>query len=177
VVERLRSSGSVAVQIPFSMADETDVLLQLYAEERAQARQSETQRATLTNIVIIVAGASIAFISDQKLGNDALTLSIGIFVLGVFGAIANAKYFERWYRHWARAYAYRARLLALYPVIDEGLRQYSNKRTYKRTDKYEAEADERFWFSRRVKLYLLWVGLNCLIALGGVLLTVIILVK
>ena len=103
-------------------------------------------------------------------------LSIGILILGVFGAIANAKYFERWYRHWARAYGYRAQLLALYPDIDELLSEYSNKPTYARTDAYEAEADKRFWFSRRVKLYRLWVGLNWIMALGGVLLTVIILV-
>jgi len=58
------------------MADKTDVVLQLFAEERAQVRQSETQRATLTNIVIIVVGESLAFISDRKLRTDALPLRV-----------------------------------------------------------------------------------------------------
>ena len=63
---RLPLIRSVLLTLGCSMADKTDVLLQLYAEERAQARQSETQRATLTNIVIVIVGASLAFISDQN---------------------------------------------------------------------------------------------------------------
>jgi hypothetical protein len=159
------------------MADKTDVLLQLYTEERAQARQSEDQRATLTNIIIVIVGAGLAFISDQKLADEALALSVPMMVIGVFGAVVSAKYFERWYRHWTRAYAYRAQLFDLYPDIDVQLGSYSHEPTRKRTDVYEREADDRFKRSSKWRLYSLWIGFHCAIIVGGGLLTVLILVE
>lgn len=159
------------------MADKTDVLLQLYAEERAQARQSENQRATLTNIIIVVVGAGLAFISNQNLGKEALALSTAMIVMGLFGAVASGKYFERWYRHWVRAYAYRAQLFQLYPNIDVQLRNYAHEPTKARKDVYEQEADSRYPRLHNLKLYRLWVGFHCLVIVGGALLTFLIAVK
>jgi hypothetical protein len=34
--------------------------------------------ATLTNIIIVIVGAGLAFISDKKLASEALALSVGI---------------------------------------------------------------------------------------------------
>ena len=51
------------------MADESDVLLQLYAEERTQARQMEDQRAALTNIIILVVGAGLALVTSRGIGS------------------------------------------------------------------------------------------------------------
>jgi hypothetical protein len=159
-----------------TMANETDLLLQLYAEERAQARQSEAQRATLTNIIIVIAGGGLAFISDQKLGDDALVLSVGIVILGVFGAVANAKYHERWFRRWVRAYAYREQLVRSYPEIEEHLKSYSFKPTFDdRKDRYESEIDAENRYLKKIPLNRLWVGLNLIVAVGGTVLTVIIL--
>ncbi len=174
-----QSALSTSLRGRINVADKTDLLLQLYAEERAQARQSEAQRATLTNIIIVIAGGGLAFISDQKLGDDALVLSVGIVIPGVFGAVANAKYYERWFRHWVRAYAYREQLVRRYPEIEVHRESFGRKPTYDRKYVYESEIDEKYRRSRLHKLPLnrLWVGLNLIVAVGGTVLTVIILTQ
>jgi hypothetical protein len=110
------------------MADEVEVLLHLFEEEREQARQSENQRATLSNIVILVVGAGLAFVTNRGFGKSTLAISIPMIVLGLYGALATAKFFERWYRHWRRAYAYREQLFERFPDIDSKLREYNDLR-------------------------------------------------
>jgi hypothetical protein len=178
------------------MSEKTEVLLQLYAEERAQARQSEDQRAALTNIIIVLVGAGLAFMSQLKLEREALPLSIGMMVIGIFGALACAKYFERWYRHWSRAYAFRAQLFEMHPDIEPQLSTFSHssdaaptkfarlvswilgrlsRKSPRAGDVYETQADARFPIAAKVKLYRLWVGFHCVIFLGGAVLTAVIL--
>jgi hypothetical protein len=97
----------------------------------------------------------------------------------VFGAVANAKYYERWFRHWVRAYAYREQLVQRYPEIEVHLESFSRKPTHDRTYVYESEIDQKYRRSRLHKLPLnrLWVGLNLIVAVGGTVLTVIILTQ
>ncbi len=157
------------------MADKADVLLALFSEERSQARQSEDQRATLSNIILVIVGAGLAFVTDRGLGASALAVSVPMALIGVYGAIATGKYFERWYRHWMRSYAYQAQLFQLYPDIDARLSQYSHEQTRHRKDVYESEAEERFPRLSRLRLYRMWIALHCAIAGGGLVLTLLIL--
>jgi hypothetical protein len=99
------------------MADKADILTTLYTEERVQARQAEDQRATLTNIIIIVVGAGLAFITNNDIGRLTLAVSIPMTIIGLYGAVSTAKYFERWFRHWNHAYAYQAQLFDLHPIL------------------------------------------------------------
>lgn len=158
------------------MADEVDVLLHLFEEEREQARQSENQRATLSNIIILVVGAGLAFVTNRGFGKSTLAISIPMVVLGLYGALATAKFFERWYRHWRRAYAYREQLFEKFPDIDSKLRDYDDRATKDRGYKFEEAAEKRFPRLSRVKVNRLWVGLHVAIAVGGTVLSVVILV-
>jgi hypothetical protein len=157
------------------VADKTDVLLQLFAEERAQARQSEDQRATLTNIILIVVGASLAFVSQRGLDQPALIVSIPIIAIGIFGALTNGKYFERWLRHWRRAYAYEAQLFELHPEIQAKRGRYSSCGQSNKKDAYESEVDARFPRLSRMKLWRMWINFHWGVALLGIVLTLAIL--
>jgi hypothetical protein len=69
------------------MADETDVLLDLWKGQRDEARQMGNQRATLTNIVIIVAAAALGFLAQRWAVHsglaDALRLEVGLLHPGL----------------------------------------------------------------------------------------------
>lgn len=158
------------------MDGQISVLLALYNEERTQARHTESQRATLTNIILIVVGAGLAFVSDQELHKSSLVITIPIIAIGTYGAVATAKYFERWLRHWRRAYGYQSQLFELYPDIAEGMSNYSFKHTAAVKDTYEAEVDRRFPRLSGVRLYRLWVGFHAGIVVIGVVLTAMVLV-
>jgi hypothetical protein len=159
------------------MADKTDILVTLFIEERAQARQSEDQRATLTNIIIIVVGAGLAFITTRGIGQSTLAVSVPMIVIGLYGAVATAKYFERWFRHWNRAYAYRNQLFDLFPEIRAKLSTYELEPTQGRKYHYEREIDKRFPRLSTLKVYRLWIGFHCAVAVGGALLTLLIFVN
>jgi hypothetical protein len=55
-----------------AMADETDVLLELWKDHRAANRQVESQRATLTNIIIVSMGAGLGFLAQKGLQTSML---------------------------------------------------------------------------------------------------------
>lgn len=44
------------------MADDSDVLIKFCEEQEAQARQSENQRATVSNLIVTIASAITGFI-------------------------------------------------------------------------------------------------------------------
>jgi hypothetical protein len=150
------------------MDERVNILLQLYSEERLQARQSEDQRATLTNIIIVALAAGLAIVADQQFDMAWLAVAISLILLGSFGAIATRKYFERWLRHWNRAYAYREQLFSLFPSIPTELALFTGRSVYGRNDRYESELDARFKFMKAVKLHILWVSFHIIVALVGI---------
>lgn len=58
------------------MADGIDVLLDLWKEQREADRQTENQRATLTNIIIIVVAAGLGFIARSGLRPTMLVVTL-----------------------------------------------------------------------------------------------------
>ncbi|WP_141683497.1 hypothetical protein [Streptomyces sp. F-7] len=144
------------------MADSSDVLLDLWKDQRAQMRQLENQRATLTNIVILVVAAGLGLITQRGLGPSMLVVTCPMALLGLYGALACMKYRERHALHDAQALSIRKRLNDLYPslAIDS---EWAD--TYLR---HQA----RFPKLYRLRLYALWVALHLGIVLLGVVLSV-----
>jgi hypothetical protein len=157
------------------MADESDVLLQLYNEERTQARQMEDQRATLTNIVILVVGAGLAFVTNRGLELATLTVSIPMIGIGLYGVITTAKYFERWFRHWKRADGDRAHLFDMFPDIDSNLSERAGDLTRGSRGVFKGAMDRRFPTLSRLQIYRLWTGLFWAVAAAGAIITVMVL--
>ncbi|MFJ9740094.1 hypothetical protein [Streptomyces sp. NPDC101166] len=149
------------------MADESDVLLELWKGQREEARQMENQRAALTNIVIIVTAAALGFLTQQEgLGASTLGLTLPLCALGAFGAVASAKYGERWAVHSGLADSLRQELGLRHPEINlRGLIA-------------DNHAEHRAEFPRILKLriWILWVVLHGAIAVGSLLLSLWILV-
>ncbi|MGV9942768.1 hypothetical protein [Streptomyces sp. NPDC003401] len=149
------------------MADESDVLLELWKGQREEARQMENQRAALTNIVIVVTAAALGFLTQQgDLRASSLGLTLPLCALGTFGALASAKYGERWAVHSGLADRLRRELGARYPGLHLLDLMADN------------HAEHRAEFPRmlKLKIWILWVVLHAAIGVGGFLLSVWILV-
>ena len=145
--------------------DDTEVFFKFCEEHWTQARQSEDQRATITNIVLLIASFVIGFLSGSPLDIAALPLVILLIVIGTFGAIASEKLYERHQFHSGRAWAYSKRIRELHP--DQLL------------DKYREDAEERqrtlFPLLNRLRLHHVWLTLHLAIAVTGAILVIIIL--
>lgn len=143
-----------------AMADSSDVLLELWKDQRDQMRQLENQRATLTNIVILVVAAGLGFTTQRGLGPSMLAVTLPMTLLGSYGALACMKYRERHALHDAQALSLRKRLSDLHPsiAIDS---EWAD--TYRRQQ-------ARFPKLFRLRLYALWVALHLgIVLLGGAL--------
>lgn len=143
------------------MADDSDVLIELWNEQRAHTRQIENQRAQLTNIVILVVAAGLGFVAQKGIGPSVLSVTLPMTLLGVYGSLACMKYRERAALHAMQALRLRAKLDALHPSlgIESGWA--------------DTHRDLQTRFPRLIKLrlYALWVALHAGVGVVGAVLT------
>lgn len=147
------------------MADNSDILLEHWKEQRTHARQCENQRATLTNLVLLLASAGLGFLANRGLELSMLAVTLPLLCLGIFGALACAKYYERFELH-----AFQAR------VISERLTQIVPDLSF--DDVYnlaKAQHVAHHKLMSDVRLYSIWVLLNMMIATAGLIFTIAIL--
>ena len=148
------------------MKDETEVLLRLCEESWAQVRHLEDQRATYTNLVIVVAAGVLGFVIPQGLTVELFPLTILLFVMGVVGAIATWKFYERYQWHNSQADKWLERIdSVLVPNAGLGILEKAAKR----------EHQSRYKGIVRIRVHWLWIALHGLIALLGLILTLLIL--
>ena len=77
------------------MADTRDVILSMLDKQWSQAQQSENQRAAMTNYVLIIFGGLQSYIIQRGYDEPSLVLAVAMLLLGVWGTLASAKYYER----------------------------------------------------------------------------------
>ena len=149
------------------MADETDVLIQQWLSRWEQIRHSENQRATITNMVLVLAAAGIGFIAQKGAGPDLLFVSGALVLLGIFGALSSAKYYERFKLHLREAGALRQKIDERFPQLGLGELAKETWRT------------QRLDYPRltKIPLYGLWIALHIGITLVGALATLAILAR
>ena len=111
-----------------------DVILNELGNQWRQAKQSEDQRAILSNFIVIIAVAAEGFIVDKDFPKRALAVAISMTVLGIFGAIASAKYYERFRLSMTRVGRLRERLDVIYPAL--GLDAIEERADLKHADRY-----------------------------------------
>jgi uncharacterized membrane protein YeaQ/YmgE (transglycosylase-associated protein family) len=145
------------------MADTTDVLLKFCEQQWTEAKQSEDQRATFTNIILLIASAVVGVIAQKGVSKGMLPLSILLIVLGLFGAMVPRKLYERHQFHIHRLQNWRKRITELHP--DSFLEELKNEAV--------ATHKKEFPISSRLRLNYLWVILHLLIAFAGSILTVL----
>ena len=123
-------------------------MLAYWREHREQLRQSENQRAVLTNYVLVIAAAISGFIVQQHFELRTLPLSVLTVAIGLYGAVAVAKYHERADYHLSQARALTrvlvdAGALANHDVVLEEFHQ-QHYRKYPRLPR-RSSAPPRVW--------------------------------
>ena len=149
------------------MADQSGAVLAYWSEQRQQLRQSEGQRAVLTNYVLVIASALTGFAVQQKLSRDTLPLATLVMIVGIYGAVTVAKYHERAEYHLTQARALTKTLICLGALPDdETLLDEHRQRHYAKYPRLH-----------RIRLHILWTGLHATIAMLGIGLAIVILAK
>ena len=138
-------------------------MLAYWQEHREQLRQSENQRAVLTNYVLVITAAISGFIVQQHFAARTLPLSVLIIVIGVYGAVAVAKYHERADYHLLQARALTRVLVWAGALADQATL----------LEEYRQEHYRNYRRLHRLRLNRLWTGLHLGIAGYGIVLVVL----
>lgn len=146
------------------MTDHSDVVLAYWSEQRQQLRQSEDQRAILTNYVLVVTSALTGLAVQQRLQPYTLPLALMVVGIGLYGAVTVAKYHERaaYHQGQARALTRVMKDLGALP-LDETL-----------LDEYRQSHYSQYPRLRHIRLHALWTGLHLAIAGIGLALSILI---
>ena len=145
------------------MADSVDSLLAFWREQRDQMRQSETQRAILTNYILVLVTGSTGLIVQQKLATRTLPLALLLIGIGLYGAISAAKYHERAEYHLTQARAIASALRNTGALGDDTLLVERRETHYAKYPRLH-----------RIRLHWLWTGLNLAVAAYGLILSLIV---
>ncbi|MDQ3009344.1 MAG: hypothetical protein M3X11_01370 [Acidobacteriota bacterium] len=149
------------------MADATDVLLKFCEQQWTEAKQSEDQRATFTNIILLIASAVVGVIAQKGMSKGMLPISILLILLGIFGAVVSRKLYERHQFHIARLRGWRGRVMELHPDAQlDDLKKLAVEMH-----------DKAFPVMSSVRLNHLWIILHATVAMAGVILTIVIAIK
>lgn len=139
--------------------DAKDVLLAMHAEERAQARQHESLRATATNMTFIFGAllTSLLFKDGPPLvnGNVLAALLIGV---GLFGFLFASKHYERNQFHISIVRQYRRHLEHLVPESKLSMLGDEGRATH----------NKRFFLLSKLRLHWLWSGISLVFVAIGV---------
>lgn len=93
-----------------------DMFFKMYQEHCTHARHHETQRSTVSTILLAIAAGVMGLVKyDEKIDSLDFPLSIFLIVLGLFGALFCLKQSERFRLHTDRAKKYREAVDELLP--------------------------------------------------------------
>lgn len=148
------------------MSAPEEAVLAFWKEHREQLRQSETQRSTLTNFLLVIAAGLSALIVQQKFSGYVIPLAVFIIAIGVYGALTVAKYYERSAYHLEQARA-----------LTEVLKELGSLGADDALERRRAAHYERFPRLRRIRLHRLWVGIHFGVVLLGVTLLAICIIR
>jgi len=144
------------------MADCSDILWNLYQEHCTWERHHESQRATATNVLVIVTAGILSVIAfDKEINNIDLPLTIFMTLQGIFGTLFTAKHYERFCMHQERANQYRNALDTMFPSCQiKILREMA-----------DIKIQKKFPILYTIRLHTLWNGIHILISVFGFILT------
>jgi uncharacterized membrane protein YidH (DUF202 family) len=144
------------------MPDKVDVLLDLYREHCNWERHHETQRSSVTSILVAVAAGILGIVTfDGHIDTIDLPLTSFLIILGCFGALFSAKQYNSFSQHQERANKIREALNTLVPDA--------------KILELRKEADEickkKNRMMSKMRLHYFWNSLHVLITIIGILLT------
>ena len=134
-----------------------NAVLAYWSEHRSHLRQSENQRAVLTNYVLAIAAAISGFVVQQRFRTQTLPLSVLVMLIGLYGALAAAKYHERANYHLSQARALTQVLVQSGDLTNNDLI----------LDRFRSDHYQKYPRLSRIRLHWLWTGLNLGVAAYG----------
>ncbi|MEU7906745.1 hypothetical protein [Actinoplanes sp. NPDC049118] len=138
------------------MNEQVGAILAYWNEHRQQLRQSETQRATLTNFFLVITAGLSGFTVQQKFAIGTVAVAGLIMGIGIYGALSSAKCHERAHYHRTQARALTATLKDLGALADNPHLQ-----------EFRTEHDREFPRLKKIRLHWLWTGLHLAVAAHG----------
>jgi len=116
-------------------------------------------------MILVLTAAGLGFIAQKGFQPEMLIVSGVLILVGIFGVLMSAKYYERFRLHLREAGAIRQKLDERYPELEI---------TRLVTTAYDEQSQE-FPYLTKLPLYGLWVSLHFGVFAVGALLTVLIL--
>lgn len=147
--------------------DDSEILLFFCGQHWEEIRHTETQRAALTNLIILIASGIFGLLLQKGLSRAFIPLAGLLIFLGLYGAITTYKLYER-YRYLQN------RLQHWYDHINE---LHPNAEIISLRRKADEEHRKRFpVFEKRVHVHQLWMLLHLVMCVSGITLLIVILV-
>ncbi len=149
------------------MSDTTTFPLRAMEENWIHARQAEDKRAVIAHVNIAAATVATGIMASVGFKKNALPLTFLLVIPGIYGIVATARLYERSQYHIHRARKLRARLDELHPDAQVEMLQKS------------AENEHRVRYLRlmNIRLNTIWLTLHALIALSGIVYTIIVFIS
>jgi hypothetical protein len=135
-----------------------DILLQTIDRYWGQAVQQENQRANFANYILLLTGATQGYIIQREYDRFSISLSVIIFILGLFGLLMTAKYYERFSEQTAKVGRLMEKLKEIEPNVD--LDELENNAYQKHKN--------RFKLLSKIRLNWLWILFFSFFALLGI---------
>lgn len=138
--------------------DALEVLLRFAEEYWEEIRHIEGQRATIANLVMIIASASVGLITQRELDSSSLPIATLVIISGLYGIVSTAKLHER-YRF------LQMRLDFFYEKIDQitPAAKFNQLR-----EDAQQKHEKQFPRLSKIPLHLLWTMLHVVIVVIGV---------
>jgi len=135
-----------------------DILLQTIDRYWNQAIQNENQRANFTNYILLIIGALQGYVIQRRFDRFSIVLAVIIIVLGIFGVLIVAKYYERFNHQASRVGRLMEKIKELEPNIN--------------LDELESIAslkhNAKFPLLSKIRLNKLWLVFYCFFILLGI---------
>jgi len=164
-------------------------LLTSYEEHAAQARQHEAQRETMTSIILGVAGLLIGLVTLGNLSIWSLPAAITVAALGAYGLLFSGKHYERFKYHMALMKAIRDEMDRGTAAPDTTPKTIAELRSQVEREHYfgfvwpkfrptrsKPQAVATSWVARQ-RLHMFWEAAHAGIAVIGLILCLVIMVK
>ncbi len=135
--------------------DEKDLISQVWEQTSADMRQMDAQRNTLSNIILVLDVALIGVLARTDTAPYAIFMALLLLLLGVFGILTVAKYYERYKYYKNRA---EALLKELSSLVEKGVQSILSEA--------DVSHDALFQLRTSFKVYRVWYIVHC-IALGS----------
>jgi hypothetical protein len=107
-------------------------LIELYKENTAHGRHTESQRQLVTTILVTFVGAILGLLGTRSFDIYLLPLAVFIIPVGVFGKAIVAKLKERFEYHMAMAKAFRTEIETQCPSARISERRQEAKERHKK---------------------------------------------